>query len=359
MTQYNSILQSIYYDPEHPASFSSAYNLYKAATLVDKTITLRNVKQWLMGEFTYTLHKPVRRKFIRNQVITDKIDGQWEADLADMQEFVKPNSGFKYILTIIDTFSKYAWAKPLKNKTSNMIIDAFKKIFEEGRKPENLRTDRGKEFVNNDFKKFLLENNIKHYLTKNKDVKCAIVERFNRTLKNKMFKYMTAKGTRRYIDILSKLVNSYNNRKHRTIKMKPSDVNLSNSNIVFTNIYGVPSMEELKKIRAKSTLQPKDIVRKQYDFKPFDKGYYPNWTDRLFEVEKIYRGPKKSVYTISDDTEQRYYPEQLQKVRQNLYRIEKVIKTRMRRNKKEFFVKWLGYSDEFNSWVGESELINL
>src|SRR5277367_1564649 len=176
---YNTVLQTIYYNPKHQAGFSSVNKLYKAAKLIDNTITLKGVKQWLLGEFTYTLHKPVRKRFIRNPIIADKIDKQWEADLVDMQQFASKNSGARYILTVIDIFSKYAWAKALKNKTPKMIINAFKDIFSEGRKPQNVRTDQGTEFVNQSFKFFLQNNNIKHYLTKDKDIKCAIVERFN------------------------------------------------------------------------------------------------------------------------------------------------------------------------------------
>ena len=142
------VLSSIYYDPKNPGSFSSANRLYEEAKNVDKSISLKTVKDWLSGEFTYTLHKPLRKHFKRNPIIVRSKDDQWEADLVDMQEFSNQNSNHRYILTVIDVFSKFAWVQPLVNKTSGSIINAFKTIFNEGRKPKFLRTDQGTEFKN-------------------------------------------------------------------------------------------------------------------------------------------------------------------------------------------------------------------
>jgi hypothetical protein len=149
-----SLLKSIFYNVKSPASFTSIRNIYNEAKKQDKNITFKNVKDWLSGEFTYTLHKPIRKIFKRNPIIAEHIDRQWEADLVDMQEFSSKNSGHRYILTIVDVFSKYAWTRAIKNKTKTSIINAFKNVFQEGRKPIYLRTDKGTEFVNNYFKTF-------------------------------------------------------------------------------------------------------------------------------------------------------------------------------------------------------------
>src|SRR5258708_16525948 len=357
--KYENILRSIYYDPKHPASFSSDVKLYRDAKKIDNTVTLKNVKDWLSGEFVYTLHKPVRKRFIRNPIVVENIDKQWEADLVDMQEFSRQNSRNRYILTVIDVFSKYAWAKYLKNKKGNSIVDAFKEIINEGTKPQYIRTDQGTEFKNQNFKSFVQNNGIKHFTSNNKDIKCAIVERFNRTLKSRMFKYFTAKGNRKYIDVLDDFVSAYNGSYHRSIKMRPIDVTYGNTSQVFENLYGVSTMGELKNIRSTAKLNPKDFVRKQYNFTPFDKGYYPNWSDQIYEVQSVNKGQKKTLYSISDETNQRFYPEQLQKVRENLYRIERVLRTRQVGNKKQYYVKWLGHSNDFNSWIDEGEIVRL
>src|SRR6266852_1195641 len=165
---YENILSSIYNDQKNPASFSSDIKLYKEAKKIDNRITLKNVKDWLSGEFTYTLHRPIRKKFIRNLIVAENIDKQWEADLVDMQEFARQNSNNRYILTVIDVFSKYAWAKYLKNKKANTIVEAFKEILNEGRKPFYIRTDQGTEFKNQEFKTFVENNDIKHFTSNNK-----------------------------------------------------------------------------------------------------------------------------------------------------------------------------------------------
>jgi hypothetical protein len=206
-------------------------------------LKLSQVKDWLSGELTYTLHKPVIKKFTRNKILVNRIDQQWEGDLVDMREFAKHNDNYKYILTIIDCFSKYSFAVPLKNKSGKEIIDALKSIFEE-RKCALFRTDRGTEFCNNDVRKYLDEAYVVHFTSHDQEVKCAIVERFNRTLKGKMFKYFTANGTRRYLEELPNFLKSYNNSKHRTIKMAPSEVNERNEKLVFKNIYGVMNLRE-------------------------------------------------------------------------------------------------------------------
>jgi transposase InsO family protein len=161
-----------------------------------------------------------------------------------MKEFSKQNNNFNYILTAIDCFSKYAFAVPLKNKTGNELVEAFKKIFK-NRKCSVLRTDRGTEFLNKNVQNFLKLEGVEHFTSHDLEIKCAIVERFNRTLKSKMFKFFTAIGTRRYIDQLDNFLFSYNNTKHRTIKMSPNEVNKQNEALVFKNIYGVDNIREI------------------------------------------------------------------------------------------------------------------
>ena len=120
-------------------------------------------------------------------------------------------------------YSKYAWVIPVKNKTAVSVLQAFKIILSKGRTPKNIQSDKGTEFENHLFQNFLKKNNIHFYTSKNYDIKAAVVERFNRTLKTKMYKYFTMKKTKKYIDILNKLVSSYNNTCHRSIGMTPTE----------------------------------------------------------------------------------------------------------------------------------------
>ncbi len=354
----NKLLSSIYYNTKNSASFSSAKNLFETAKIKLPNLSLEYVKKWLSEQITYTLHKPVKRNFQRNRIIVSRIDQQWEADLVDMREFSLKNNGNNYILTVIDCFSKYAFVMPIKTKTGKNIRNAFEALFRI-RSPEYLRTDKGKEFINEDLQKLLIEKKINYFTTKDDLIKCAIVERFNRTLKSRMFKYFTSKGTRRYIDVLQDFVKAYNDSYHRSIKMKPKDVTKANTNIVLFNLYKVHDIRDLDK-PAETKLKPGDKVRIQYKHKPFDKGYYPNWTDEVFTIDKTDKGDQKIVFRIKDydgnQMEQRFYPEELQKITENLYRIQKVIKRRTRKGIKEVYVKWLNYPEKYNSWIPEKDL---
>ena len=161
------------------------------------------------------LHKPVSRKFPRRSVQVKSIDDIWAADLVDMQAFTKFNRGTKYLLAVIDVFSKYGWLVPLKNKTGKTVANALKKIIISGQKPTKMWVDKGKEFYNKD-----VQGLVELYSTENEE-KSSVVERWNRTMKEKMFKHFSANSTRVYISILDKLVEQYNNTKHSSIKMTP------------------------------------------------------------------------------------------------------------------------------------------
>ena len=141
-----------------------------------------------------------------------------------MQSLSKYNKGIKYLLCAIYLFSKYAWVVPIKDKKGTGIVNTFKKIIsEERRKSNKIRVNQGSEFYINSFKDFLKTNNIEMYSTYNEG-KSVVAERFIRTLKNKIFKHMTAISKNVYFDVLDDIVDKYNNTVHKTIKMKPIDV---------------------------------------------------------------------------------------------------------------------------------------
>ncbi len=197
--------ESLYYSPREPASFSSVTKLQKASNAKSSLLV-----KWLEGQDTYTLHKPYRKHFRRNRVIVYAMDEQWQADFADMRSISKHNDNYKYILTCIDILSKYVLAVFLKSKTGQSLVDAFKLIFKDGRKPTKINTDQGTGFENTVFKSFVKHHKI-HSFTTRSDMKASVVERFNQTLKTKMWRYFTARNTYRYIDVLKDLLFSYNN----------------------------------------------------------------------------------------------------------------------------------------------------
>ena len=177
------------------------------------------------------LHKPIIRKFNKRKVYSQFKDNIWGVDLADMQSLSRKNKGIKYLLCAIDLYSKYAFVIPLKDKKGISIVNAFNKIIKQSnRKPNKLWADQGGEFYNNVFEKWLSDNDINMYSTYNEG-KSVVAERFIRTLKNKLYKHMTAPGKNVYYDVLDDVVNKYNNTKHSTIKMKPIDVGDNNKRV--------------------------------------------------------------------------------------------------------------------------------
>ena len=161
-------LTQIYYNPESPASFGGVDSIYRVVKDEGKHQISRNkIRLWLQKQDTYNLHKPVRYRFKRNSIIVGAIDEQWEADLVIMDSLSKYDNAFKYILTVIDVLSKYAWAEPIKTKTVENLVKAFEKILKKGRKPETFHTDKGTEFMNRKFQAFPKKHNIRFFTTQN------------------------------------------------------------------------------------------------------------------------------------------------------------------------------------------------
>ena len=264
-----------------------------------------------------------------------------------MRVFSKYNDGYTFLLLVIDVFSKYGWVVPLKNKTGETVANALKNIFKE-RKPEKLWTDKGREFYNKDVKGL-----VEIHSTENEE-KSSIVERWIRTMKEKMWKYFTDNNTYTYIDILPELVEDYNNTVHSSTKFTPVEASKKKNELtVWRNLY--PDRLKINDITPKFSVG--DEVRISKKKKVFEKGY-TRWTEEIFTITKI-QNTNPITYEIADlqgeEIDGTFYEPELQKTEQQVFRIEKVIKT----EKGKSLVKWKGYSDKFNSWVDNKNLINL
>ena len=350
-------LQEIYYNAKHPASFSGVEALYRAVKDDGKIPVSRTmVRKWLENQLTYTLHKPIRKRFPRGRVLVSGMDWQWESDLVDLSKLSRYNNGYKWLLTTIDVLSKYAWVVPMKDKTGKSLVQAYKKILKGGRKPTKLHTDHGTEFLNRQFQDLLQDKDIQFFTTNN-ETKASVVERFNRTLKTRMFKYFTFKNTRKYIDVLADLVDSYNHSYHRSIGTKPALVNKKNENVIWKRLYGQGSDAPTR-----FKFNVGDQVRIGKSKMIFTKGYLPNWTEEIFTItDRIPRKPP--VYRLKDFNGDliagTFYEYELQKITKDddVYRVEKILKKRTRKGRREFLVKWKGYPSQFNSWVSVNDII--
>jgi transposase InsO family protein len=277
---FDAILREIYYDQEHPQGYGSIHGLYQAAKKIEKTVTRSYVRNWLQAQDVYTLHAPLRRRFLRRKTLAPGMFYQMQMDLVDLSNISKQNRGYKFLLTAIDIFSRKAFVLPLKSKKATTVRDAIAEIFTNYPPVRFLQCDDGLEFHNRLVKTYLASRNIRMFSTSS-DVKAAIVERFNRTLKQRMFKYFTANDTVTYIDVLQKFVSAYNNRSHRAIGVAPNEVTHKNQNEVWKRQYRRYFIG-YRKTTFKYNVD--DRVRISKLARQFRKGYLKTYTEETFIV---------------------------------------------------------------------------
>lgn len=305
-----------------------------------------NVREGIANE----LHKPARKNYQTRNVELKGIHDLYQGDLVDMQKFSRLNRGFKYILVIINCFSKYVIAKPLKSKSASELEKALKPVFSKY-KMKHFQTDKGTEFFNQVVSKLAKQYGINHYYTFS-DKKASIVERFNRTLKNRMWVKFSSLGKYEWLSLLPQLVKNYNNTYHRTIRMKPVDVNIGNEQIVLNNI----KMGRIK-VRAKPKFNIGDKVRVSRLPEVFTKGYWPRWSNEIYTVQ--YVNPTiPATYLLRDERGEilqgGFYGEEMSKTKfSDIYLVEKVLRKKGNR----ILVRWLGFDSSYDSWIDEKELV--
>lgn len=346
-----------YFDPSQPGSYSSFEKFYK--TVKDK-VSRQDLRNGLLETDAYTLHKYKRKHFKRNRIIVGGLNQQWEADVAFMNDLAKDNDGYKYFVVFIDCFSRYLYTHPLKTKEGKEMVQVMKTIFER-KIPQKLRTDAGGEFLATVVQKYLKQNDIEHIVTSN-ETKAAIAERVIKTIKKRLYRYFTHTNTQRWIDILSDVTSSYNNTFHRSIQMKPSNVNVNNAASLWLKLYQKPLPLRLPKFKFKVG----DYVRISYLEEKFHRDFDHHFTREVFIVAERKLRSQIPVYKLKDyngeNVKGMFYEQEMQKVifdPNAEFKIEKIIKSRKRQGKKEHFVKWMGWPDKFNSWVADDEIQNL
>jgi hypothetical protein len=287
------------------------------------------------------LHKPAREPKNYRKVEVDSKNDIWSMDLVDMSLFEKQNEGYKYMLTCIDLFSRYAWVIPMKNKTGKETATAIEQIIKKAKtQPNKIWVDEGTEFYNKDVKK-TLGRSTSLYSTHGK-AKAAIIERFNRTFKSMMYKRFTTNNNRKWLGLIDTLLEKYNNKKHKSLFGKTPYQ-------VYKNQYS-KLIEENDEIINKKKPKYKigDRVRISYKKGVFDKQYLPGWSAEIFTIVKI----KETVpytYKIKDEENEiikgSFYEEELQKTKQkeDVYLVEEILGKKKIKGKLYYLVKWLGY----------------
>ena len=227
-------MDDFYYDISKPGSLTGIKPMLRYSKFTGK-----QVKEFLSGQPAYTLHRPIRRRFERRKTFSKGIGDLFQLDLADMSNIARDNDNYRYILTVIDVFSKYAFAVPLKTKSAKEVTDAFENNVLSVKTCRLLQGDKGSEFSNSIFQNMLKRHSIHFYTSENEDIKAAVVERFNRTLKERIYRYFTYKNTNRYVDVLPQIVKSYNASWHRSIGMAPDQVTAKNQKRVAEKMFPI------------------------------------------------------------------------------------------------------------------------
>jgi hypothetical protein len=291
-------------------------------------------------------------------------------DLVDIQELAEYNDGVRYIMTVIDTFTRFAFFRLLLDKKAETVLSAFKSVLKEAKQnPNILVVDRGTEFQNKLFTQFCSDNNIKIY-TPDSSIHAAFIERFNRTLQSLIYKFMTENETYRFISqrskiggedvkTFSRIVNSYNNRRHRMIGTTPLIAETNPDS--HTDIRLRMSKEQEKIKRKKQTFKIGDTVRIAIQKGKFSRGYKEQSNLEIFRIYSIKTSSKIPMYFLetydkSEKIKGGFYDFELTKVNNKEFRVEKIIKTRKRGDVTEHFVKWKGFNDSYNSWIQSSDV---
>ena len=367
MAPWKDYLADIYYDPKNPAAYVGPIKLHQIVKKEGKFIIgLHKIKQWLQDQDAYSLQRPLRRKFRRNRVVADGIDAQWDIDLADVSNVEIYNDGIKFLFILIDIFTRYLWVIPIKEKKHQVIIEGFKHVFAQGRKPKWIRSDKGSEFNNRWVKGYLKKEGVGYSVTHN-ETKANYAERVIRTLKVMIYRYFTHKQTYKYQDILQDLVNNYNHQPHRSLNGKaPTEINTTNEALMWKEQY-VDSLKpkiiikkEKKSLKSGKRYKFKvgDYVRLSHMKHTFQRDYQEKWTEEIFIVSQRKYRSGIPVYKVTDYAKDpidgTFYQSELQKVNKDkdtLWRVDKVMRKRTRRGKEEWYVSFVGWPKKFNMWL--------
>ena len=278
-------------------------------------MTQKNIKLFINEIYS----KPPKKNYITNKTNVYYIDDIWSLDILDLKDYgPKNNRGYRYVLVIIDNFSKYGWTVPLKNKNAQTIKDSFENILTNSkRKPNLIESDRGKEFYYNIFQDFLNKNNIKLY-SRNSSYGAVFAEKFNRIIRDLLKKIVFERGDAKWIDILPTITEQYNNRIHSSTKLTPIQASLKkNERNVCKNL-----LDKRKKVKPK--FQINDLVRTADLKRTFSKGDTTNWSYKLYKFTEIINDTIPTYYI--DNLSERYNESLLKKTELSLKENDNVMK---------------------------------
>jgi len=336
-----------YLTPGHPTYLAGLSQLKRQYP----DTALRELRQFLSNIDTYTLHRETKRPRSYNPIYVRRRNELWQADLADVTRLAGANQGIRYLLTVIDTFSRRAWAEPLKTKDAASVWQAFRRVVGK-RRPRRLLTDRGREFTNIIFLRGLKRLNIDP-VHLHSEQKAAHVERFNRTLKRLLYGYVTQAQDKTYLQALPQLLKTYNQRYHRTIKMSPQEADQEKNRVqVLANLaplYWRP--------RQTPTMAPHDLVRIKRLGHAFHRGFDETFSRHIYRIHRVNQRKPRPTYFLTtmegEPVEGGFYQEELQPVQFNeVFKLNKILEE----TKDRVLVSWKGWGPQYNTWVQKDDV---
>ena len=348
------------YFKEEPWSFGSLNTIRDHK----KDLTSTNINNILAKNDIYTRFKRYRKPNRYSPIFVYKRRELFQADVVFFNDpdMVKANDGYRYLFTCIDCFSKMAWIYPLKRNTCDSVMNCFKDILSIcGEKPERLNSDRGSELICKKFRDYLKEQKIHHYLSYSVR-KCPIIERFNLTIQNLLYKIMTYNRSLKWCIFIDQAMKIYLNRKHSTIRMSPLEAEKkSNSVKVRANLLTFFHKRGHKKRKPKFAL--KDTVRIWQKKTAFQRGYDENYSMEHFTIIKIKKNLPVPRYILQDSKGEKiigsFFEQELVRYNPSDKFDIQIIDERKRGRKKEFLVHYIGFPKSMDEWTTENNLVNL
>jgi len=360
-TQVKKIL-SLYHKKGHPTFFAGINAVAKF-----HNISNERAREVLDQSSTYVDHRETHRPRQFNPYYVRNRRDLVQADLIETIRLSKSNDGVNYILVLIDCFTKYAWQFPLKNKrgiTVKKALDSWKRAVGQSDLPKNFSSDSGGEFYNKHVKRWMARNDVIQ-AKETGECKASVVERFNRSFQSLMYKYMTFKKSRRFVDALDDIMKTYLNRPHRSLKgLTPAFADKKENEKEVWEIHN----ERYKKIPKRNPIfKVGDIVRIKADKQPLteaSRSYNKQFKSEFYVIRAVNSRIAVPLYKLTaaaDDQEidGTWYKEELNKVGDDVFEIEKVLERRGKGKKAEVLVKWMGFSSSWNNWIPAANLIKL
>jgi len=354
-----------YHTPGHPTAFAG---VSKIIEYYDGRVSRDFVIKTLESSNVYTRHREYKQPKYYNPYYVYKQREQIQADLIDIQDLARHNDGVRYLLLMIDLFSRKVWVVPLRNKTATVTRDGIKSWLDSlgNRKCQIFATDNGLEFKNASVRNLLREYDVEQQF-KSGTSKASFAERANKSIQTLIYKYLTHNQTMRYVDKLDSIVNTYNHRPHRSLdNVSPHEADKPRSRQWIRGIIQRQHTERRDKAKKKPKFKVGDTVRIKTLPKKISRdsrAYMPQFKGEYFTIIEVKTNMMVPMYRIqSQDTdeiiEDSFYAEELQRVAGDVYQVEKVLARRGRGPNRELLVKWMFFGPRHNSWVKATDITN-